>query len=125
LLGGLVLTGLSGFAFGPLLANPSTVVVTLFLFTELFLMGTIFAPMGAMLPELFPTRVRYSGASVTYNLGGILGASFAPYIAQTLAARGGLAWVGAYLTVAAAISFCAVLWIGETRDIRLMSDDKA
>jgi MFS family permease len=76
--------------------------------------------MGAMLPEMFPTRVRYTGASVTYNLGGILGASFAPYIAQTLATRGGLAWVGAYLTGAALVSFGAVLAIGETRNADLI-----
>jgi MFS family permease len=85
-------------------------------------MGLIFAPMGALLPELFPTRVRYTGASVTYNLGGIFGASFAPYIAQTLATRGGLSWVGAYLTAAALMSFCAVLAIGETRDVDLIKE---
>jgi MFS family permease len=70
--------------------------------------------MGAFLPELFPTRVRYTGASITYNLGGILGASFAPYIAQSLANRGGLRWVGAYLAIACLVSFVAVLLLGET-----------
>jgi metabolite-proton symporter len=119
LIGGMVLTGLSGFLFGPLLGSGSILMITLFLFGELFLMGAIFAPMGAYLPELFPTRVRYTGASVTYNLGGILGASFAPSIAQMLADRGGLNWVGAYLTATALISLGAVLWIGETRHIDL------
>jgi len=123
LLIGLALTALSGFLFGPLLGSPSIPVITAFLFGELFLMGLIFAPMGALLPELFPTRVRYTGASVTYNLGGILGASFAPYIAQTLAARGGLGWVGVYLTVAALISFGAVLAIGETRHVDLAREE--
>jgi len=114
LLSGMVLTALSGFAFGPMLGSGSTLTITLFLFGELFLMGVIFAPMGAFLPELFPTRVRYTGASVTYNLGGILGASFAPYIAQRLADAGGLNWVGAYLSAAALVSLIAVLAIGET-----------
>jgi metabolite-proton symporter len=122
LLIGLALTSLSGFVFGPLLGSGSIPVITLLLFSELFLMGLIFAPMGALLPELFPTRVRYTGASVTYNLGGIFGASFAPYIAQTLATRGGLSWVGAYLTAAALMSFCAVLAIGETRDVDLIKE---
>ncbi len=120
LLAGMVLTGLSGFFFAPLLGSGSVATITLFLFGELFLMGAIFAPMGAYLPELFPTRVRYTGASVTYNLGGILGASFAPYIAQRLADAGGLAWVGAYLTAAALVSFIAVLAIGETGGADLM-----
>jgi metabolite-proton symporter len=119
LLAGLVLTALSGFSFASLLGSGSVAIITLFLFTQLFLMGLIFAPMGAYLPELFPTRVRYTGASVTYNLGGILGASLAPYIAQTLVAQGGLGWVGAYLTAAALVSFIAVLLIGETSNADL------
>ncbi len=124
LLAGMALTGLSGFLFAPMLGSGSTVLITLFLFAELFLMGAIFAPMGAYLPELFPTRVRYTGASVTYNLGGILGASFAPYIAQKLADAGGLAWVGAYLIAAAVVSFVAVLAIGETGRVDLMPTSK-
>jgi metabolite-proton symporter len=126
LLIGLVLTALSGFSFAPLLGSGSVAMITLFLFIQLSLMGVIFAPMGAYLPELFPTRVRYTGASVTYNLGGIFGASFAPYIAQTLVAQGRLAWVGAHLTVAAAVSLIAVLLIGETRraDLRREVSDE-
>jgi metabolite-proton symporter len=111
---GFVLTALSGFLFKAGLGSPSMSVVGLFLFGQLFLMGLVFAPMGAFLPELFPTRVRYTGASVTYNVAGILGASFAPYIAQTLAATGGIGWVGAYLSVVSLVSLVAVLLIGET-----------
>lgn len=107
---------LSGFLLEPLLGSGSTPLITLFLSLELALMGLAFAPMGALLPELFPARVRYTGAGAAYNLGGILGASFAPYIAQQLVARGGLAWVGGYISVAAAISLCAVLAMRETRD---------
>jgi metabolite-proton symporter len=119
LLIGMALTALTGLVFGSMLGSGSVTTITLFLFAELFLMGVIFAPMGAYLPELFPTRVRYTGASVTYNLGGILGASFAPLIAQTLADAGGLNWVGAYLTAAALLSFTAVVLIGETADVDL------
>ncbi|KIG04161.1 MFS transporter [Caballeronia concitans] len=110
---------LSGFAMAPLLGSGNTAYVALFLIIELFLMGVTFAPMGALLPELFPTNVRYTGAGVAYNLGGILGASVAPYIAQLLANRGGLAWVGGYVSVAAAVSLLAVLAMRETRDIAL------
>ena len=91
------------------------VLITAFLSLELFLMGAAFAPMGALLPELFPARVRYTGAGAAYNLGGILGASFAPYIAQKLVAYGGLAFVGGYITAAAGISLGAVILMRETR----------
>jgi hypothetical protein len=64
--------------------------------------------------------VRYTGAGVSYNLGGILGASVAPYIAQVLAAHGGLPWVGAYVSVAAAVSLIGVLCMRETRDSSLI-----
>jgi metabolite-proton symporter len=110
----------SGFAMAPLLGSGSLPLVQLFLVIELFLMGATFAPMGALLPELFPTSVRYTGAGVAYNLGGILGASVAPYIAQVLAARGGLSWVGGYVSVAAVVSLIGVLCMRETRDNHLM-----
>lgn len=110
---------LSGFTMQPLLGSGSLPLVLLFLVIELFLMGATFAPMGALLPELFPTSVRYTGAGVAYNLGGILGASVAPYIAQVLAARGGLSWVGAYISIAAAMSLFGVLCMRETRHTSL------
>ena len=110
---------LSGFTMQPLLGSGSLPLVLLFLVIELFLMGATFAPMGALLPELFPTSVRYTGAGVAYNLGGILGASVAPYIAQVLAARGGLSWVGAYISIAAAVSLFGVLCMRETRHTSL------
>lgn len=109
----------SGFAMEPLLSQGSSVAVAVFLSLELFLMGVTFAPMGALLPELFPTHVRYTGASAAYNLGGILGASVAPYIAQKLVGMGGLSWVGGYVSVAAALSLLAVLCLRETREADL------
>ncbi|HXZ18125.1 MAG TPA: MFS transporter [Roseiarcus sp.] len=86
-----------------------------FLSAALGTMGLTFAPLGALLPELFPTEVRYTGAASAYNLGGILGASFAPSLAQILEQAGGVAWVGYYIASAAAISFFAILAMRETR----------
>jgi metabolite-proton symporter len=86
-----------------------------FLALALGAMGLTFAPIGALLPELFPVAVRYTGASSAYNLGGILGASFAPSLAQVLEAKGGIAWVGYYIAVAAVISFLSVFSMRETR----------
>ncbi|ANA33003.1 MFS transporter [Ralstonia mannitolilytica] len=117
---GIIAAILSGFTMAPLLGSGQTPLVALFLIIELFLMGVTFAPMGALLPELFPTNVRYTGAGVSYNLGGILGASIAPYIAQKLAEQGGLSWVGMYVSAAAVVSLFGVLCMRETRDARLM-----
>lgn len=110
LLVGQLLALLLGFMLAPLLGSGQLLWIALFLFLALFLMGVTFAPMGAFLPEQFPVPVRYSGAGLTYQLGGILGASFAPAIAQFLVQQGGLTWVGWYMSVMAAISAVAV-WL--------------
>ena len=67
-------------------------------------MGFVYGPLGAWLPGLFPARVRYTGASLAFNVGGILGGALAPIIAQALADRGGLWLVGLYLAGAALVS---------------------
>ena len=107
---------LSGFFLEPMMNTGKPLIITIFLSMELFLMGAIFAPMGALLPELFPAHLRYSGAGISYNMGGILGASFAPYIAQRLVSEGGLTWVGGYISLAAFISLLAIYLMRETRD---------
>jgi metabolite-proton symporter len=106
------LAALAGFALPALLSGELSALF--FLCLALGVMGLTFAPLGALLPELFPTAVAYTGASVAYNLGGILGASLAPYLAQRLLEYGGLSWVGYYLTLAAAISFASVASMSET-----------
>jgi len=108
----------AAFAVGlamPALLTQGQAGVFVFLAAALGVMGLTFAPLGALLPELFTTPVRYTGAASTYNLGGILGASFAPSLAQVLEARGGIAWVGYYIAAAAVISFLAVYSLRETR----------
>ena len=79
------------------------------------LMGLTYGPLGTVTAELFPTSVRYTGASVAFSLAGILGASLAPYIATWLATKYGLQYVGYYLTGAAAITLLGLLMIRETR----------
>ena len=118
IVGGLLAVA-SGFTMEPLLTSGSTTGVALFLAIELFLMGVTFAPMGALLPELFPTHVRYTGASAAYTLGGIVGASAARFLAQKLVSMGGLSWVGGYVSAAAVISLIAVLCLKETRNTEL------
>lgn len=103
------------FLFMPLLGSGNPSLVMLFLLVGLSLMGLTFGPMGALLPELFPTEVRYTGASFSYNVASILGASVAPYIAAWLQANYGLFWVGVYLASMAAITLLALLCSKETR----------
>lgn len=71
---------------------------------SLFAMGFAYGPLGGWLPSLFDAGVRYTGVSITFNLGGILGGALAPIAAQALAARGGLGLVGAYLVAAGVLS---------------------
>lgn len=82
----------------------------------LALMGLTYGPLGTALSELFPTRVRYTGSSLTFNLAGIVGASLAPYIATWLAQHHGLQFVGYYLSLAAVLTFVGLLAIRETKD---------
>jgi MFS family permease len=96
-----------GLLFAPLFAAGEVVRTAVFLSIGLGLMGTTYGALGSALAELFPTAVRYTGASLTFNLAGILGGSLAPYIATYLASAQGLAFVGYYLSVAAAITLAA------------------
>jgi metabolite-proton symporter len=85
----------------------------------LTLMGLTYGPLGTVLSELFPTQVRYTGSSLTFNLAGIFGASFAPYIATGLAKNYGLQYVGYYLFAAAVLTVIGLLATRETRDDEL------
>ncbi|MDQ0634820.1 metabolite-proton symporter [Arthrobacter pascens] len=83
------------------------------------LMGLTFGPMGALLPELFPTNVRYTGSAVSYNVSSILGAAVAPFIAVWLweSAKGSPVLVGVYLSVMAVLTLIALFVSKETRDL--------
>jgi MFS family permease len=109
LIGGCVGAVLVGLLMGPLFGSGSLLLVWLFLSIALLVMGFVYGPLGAFLPELFPARVRYTGASVTFNVGGILGGALAPIAAQALAQTGGLFYVGLYISVAGLISLVALL----------------
>lgn len=98
-----LLIGAFGFAMAPLFAA-GTPGVILFLIIGFALMGMTYGPIGAVLAEPFPTSVRYTGASLAFNLAGILGASLAPYIATWLATNYGFQYVGYYTVFAAVIS---------------------
>jgi MFS family permease len=113
-----VAIGVFGFFFAPMLEAGLT-GATVAMVVGLALMGLTYGPLGTVLSELFPTRVRYTGSSMTFNLTGIFGASLAPYIATWLAQHYGLQYVGYYLTAAAALTLAGLLSIHETRDAAL------
>ena len=98
-----------GLCFAPLFVAGSSGGTLLFLVLGLGLMGLTYGPVGTILAEQFPAEVRYTGASLAFNLSGIFGASMAPYLATWLASTHGLAWVGYYLSAAAAITLLG-LW---------------
>ena len=108
LLAGCLGTIAVGLVMGAMMGSGSLLGIWAWLSLALFMMGFVYGPLGAFLPGLFPPRVRYSGASIAFNVGGILGGGLAPIVAQALADRGGLTPVGWYLAGAAAVSFVAI-----------------
>lgn len=110
---------LFGLAMPLFLTNGTPSSVFVFLVIGLGLMGLTFGPMAALLPELFPTEVRYSGASLAYNLSAIVGASIATMVAIELNAAYGIKGVGLYLFVNALLTIAALWTTHETKDADL------
>jgi metabolite-proton symporter len=98
-----------GLLFAPMFGTGNFAIVALFMVLGLSLIGMTYGPIGTLLAELFPAPVRYTGASLAFNLAGILGASLAPYIATWLATHYGLQYVGYYLSGSALLSLVALL----------------
>jgi metabolite-proton symporter len=114
----LLLASLAIFVFGLFFgrifsAGTPGVVATLVI--GFLLMGVTYAPLGTFLSELFPVEVRYTGASITFNIAGILGASLTPYLATSLAIEHGLGSVGLYLAGMSAISLIALILTKQQR----------
>jgi len=105
-------TILSGAILAPLLGSGSLWLAFVFLSVALLSMGFVYGPLGAWLPGLFPAHVRYSGASLAFNVGGVLGGALTPLVAKALADELGLVAVGAYLAAAAVISLIALMVAG-------------
>jgi metabolite-proton symporter len=110
--------GAFGLVLAPIfVAGTAGAVVTMVI--GLSLMGLTYGPLGTALSELFPTSVRYTGSSLTFNFAGIFGASLAPYLATWLAKTYGLRYVGYYLTAAAVLTLLGLLGARETKDKEL------
>ena len=107
-----------GLVLAPLFEAGTTGAV-LMMVIGMSLVGLVYGPLGTVLSELFPTAVRYSGSSLTFNLAGIFGASLAPYAATYLAKTYGLQYVGYYLSVGALLSVIGLLGSRETKGTAL------
>lgn len=98
-----------GLFFASLFVSGNLTQIIVFLSLGMFLMGMTYGPLGTALAEIFPVAVRYTGASLSFTLAGILGASLTPFIATKLAKEFGLEYVGFYMAIAAGLSFVALL----------------
>lgn len=115
LLAGCAMTVAIGVLLDPMLGSNSLAEIWAFLSLALFSMGFVYGPLGAWLPNLFPARVRYTGASIAFNVGGILGGALTPGLALQLAGYGGLSFVGYYLCAAALISLLAIFLMPDAK----------
>ncbi|MDQ4490593.1 MFS transporter [Sinomonas sp. ASV486] len=117
-----------GYAFLALWAVPMWFLIDtkdiVWYFVAIFVMtiglGLSYGPQSALYAEMFPARVRYSGVSIGYALGAILGGAFAPMIAEMLMNQFKMSWtIGVYIAIAAVISLIAVSLVKETKGVDL------
>ncbi|WP_336969984.1 MFS transporter [Sphingobium aromaticiconvertens] len=106
-----------GIVFGAAMGTGALLPIFLILALALFLMGFVYGPLGAYLPALFPIQLRYTGASFSFNLGGIIGGALAPIVATWLIAVRGIELVGLYMSIAAALSIIG-LWFTNRTPVR-------
>ena len=113
-----ILIFLFALTFGPMMVAHRPGFILAFFVFGFSVIGLTYGPAGTILAELFPTPVRYTGASLAFNLAGIVGASPAPYIATRLATIYGIRAVGGYLCVTAVLTFLALLALRPTTKVQ-------
>ena len=111
---GAALTALWAFAIFPLMASGSFILAVAAIAVGLTFLGMMYGPQAAFFAELFTTEVRYSGASLGYQLGAIIGGSFAPIIATLLWKNYDIFWVSVYIAFASILSLISVYMLTET-----------
>ena len=111
---GAILTGLWAFAIFPLVDTGDFWLIVLAITLGLAFVGMMYGPQAAFFTELFTTEVRYSGATLGYQFGAILGGAFAPTIAAFLWNNYGIFWVSVYISIASLLTLFSVLALTET-----------
>ena len=111
---GAILTGLWAFAIFPLVDTGHFWLIVLAISMGLIFVGMMYGPQAAFFTELFSTEVRYSGATLGYQFGAILGGAFAPTIAAFLWNNYGIFWVSVYIAFASLLTLFSVMALTET-----------
>lgn len=111
---GAILTALWSFALFPLIDTGNFFLIVLGISGGLVFLGMMYGPQAAFFTELFSTEVRYSGASLGYQIGAILGGAFAPTIATLLWKEYDIFWVSVYIAFASLLSLLSVVMLTET-----------
>ncbi|MED5314831.1 MAG: MFS transporter, partial [Pseudomonadota bacterium] len=111
---GAILTGAWGFALFPLIDTGSQIMITLAVTFGMIFLGMQYGPQAAYFTELFSTDVRYSGASLGYQIGAILGGAMAPIIAVFLWDEFGISYVSLYILVASGLTLWSLAQLEET-----------
>jgi len=120
---GAALTGLWAFALFPLVDTGNFWLILMAITIGFIFVGMMYGPQAAFFTELFSTEVRYSGASLGYQLGAIIGGAFAPAIAVTLWTEYDIFWVSVYIAFASVLALLSVFMLTETYESDL-SDTK-
>jgi MFS family permease len=111
---GAILTGLWAFAIFPLVDTGNFWLIVLAITIGLIFVAMMYGPQAAFFTELFTTEVRYSGATLGYQFGAILGGAFAPTIAAFLWNNYGIVWVSVYISFASLLTLFSVMALTET-----------
>ncbi len=116
---GALLTAIWAFAIFPLVDTGNFWLITLAVTFGLGFLGMMYGPQAAFFTELFSTEVRYSGATLGYQLGAIIGGAFAPTIAAKLWTDFDILWVSLYIAIASILTLISVMSLTETYKINL------
>ncbi|REJ70893.1 MAG: MFS transporter [Proteobacteria bacterium] len=112
---GAILTGAWGFALFPLIDTGNPLLIGFAITVGLLFLGMQYGPQAAYFTELFSTEVRYSGASLGYQIGAILGGALAPTIAVLLWRDFGIFFVSVYIMIAAILTLWSLSQLEETQ----------
>ncbi len=112
---GAILTGIWGFALFPLIDTGDPLFICFAITMGLLFLGMQYGPQAAYFTELFSTEVRYSGASLGYQLGAIIGGALAPTIAVLLWDSFGIFYVSVYIAIAALLTLWSLSQLEETK----------
>ena len=119
---GAILTAVWSFAIFPLVDTGNFWLIVLAISLGLVFVSMMYGPQAAFFTELFSTEVRYSGATLGYQFGAILGGAFAPTIAALLWNDYGIIWVSFYIAFASLLTLVSVLFLTETYQSDLNQD---